>query len=188
MKYSLLFILLPVCAQAQSITTECFNERRWLLNSGINLPAAKFHLTEQTIDDDSKGFLELFSSFGVGLSINYGDAKFTQDLDNMSIIEDRTEFTNLIGLQCGVLFSSKVSEIDQTQLNVFALYAGLNVLDLQIGGGREFGSRIENSNGWFLSVSYGIPIYKISGTGSYLFKKSKPVQAKSEMEFAHCGY
>ena len=177
-------MLVPAWTQAQSITTESFTERRWLLNSSINLPAAKFHITEPSLENESKGFLELFSSFGVGLSINYGSAKFIRDLDQMSIIEDRTEFTNLIGFQCGVLYSSKISEIDQSQINLFSIYSGLNILDLQIGGGFEFGSRIDNSNGWFISVSYGIPIYKISGSGSFLFKKKKPEVMQNEFELA----
>lgn len=187
MKFVYLLVLLPLWTQAQSITTESYKENRWLLNSGINLPAAKFHLTEVTVDDESKGFLELFSSFGVGLSINYGNAQFTRNLDNNSILEDRTEFTNLIGFQFGILYSSKVSDFDQSQINLFSVYSGLNILDLQIGGGFEFGSRIENSNGWFVSVSYGIPIYKISGSGSYLLKKKKNKIEKKPVEFASCG-
>lgn len=187
MKYLLLLIFLPLWSQAQSITTESFQEKRWLLNSGINLPAAKFHLTEQVDEYDSKGFLELFSSFGVGVSINFGSATFIRDLDKNSILEERTEFSNLVGIQCGVLFSSKVSELDQSQINVFSFYSGLNVLDLQIGGGFEFGSRIEDSNGWFVSVSYGIPIYKITGAGSYLFEKPTQQQIIHEMELANCS-
>lgn len=185
MKYTFLFILFPVWMQAQSITTEHFKERRWLLNSGVNLPAAKFHLVETSLDDESKGFLELFSSFGVGLSINFGDAKFTRNLDNMSLIEDRTEFTNLVGFQCGILYSSKFSDLSQSQINIFSFYSGINVLDLQLGGGYEFGSRVANSNGWFVSVSYGIPIYKITGSGSYLFKSNKTKKQESLMDMAY---
>ncbi len=185
MKFIYFLMLFPVWSQAQSITTDHFEEKRWLLNSGINLPAAKFHLTEATVDDDSQGFLELFSSFGVGLSINYGSAKFTRNLENNRIIEDRTEFTNLVGFQFGILYSSKVSEIDQGQINVFSVYSGLNILDLQMGGGFEFGSRIDNSNGWFVSVSYGIPIYKITGSGSYLFKPKAAKIKEKQVEFAN---
>lgn len=175
MKTLLIFLVIPFCAHAQTVTTETFTEKRWLLNSGINLPAAKFHLTENH-ENHEKGYLELFSSFGVGLSLNFGDATFIKDIDKNLVLNDQTEFSNLVGFQLGILYSSKISDQDQTQLNLFSLYTGLNILDLQLGGGFEFGSKIQNSTGWFVSVSYGIPIYKLTGSGAFLFKKKTKVE------------
>ncbi len=172
MKYLLpLFLMAQICS-AQTTTTESYKENRWILNSGINLPAVKFHLSQSSDPIESKGFLELFSSFGVGLGINYGQAKFVKDVDLNRILENKTEFVNLIGFQFGVLYSSKVNEEEEnSNTNYFSLYGGINVLDLQIGGGKELGAKYQNSNGWFISLSYGIPIYKLTGGGAYLFKK-----------------
>ena len=168
---SLLLLALP--ATSQSTTSETFKENRWNLNTNINLPAARFHLVDNNSDIEEKGFLELFSSFGVGISMNYGKAKFVRDLANDRILEEFTEFSNIVGLQAGVLYSSQVGGFDASTINSFSIYGGINILDLQLGGGYEFGSRFEESNGWFLAVSYGIPVYKLTGDGSYMFKKRK---------------
>ncbi len=184
MKYYLLLLLFPVIIHTQDSQQHYYKEKRWLLNSGINLPAVKFHITDKS-QSESNGHLELFSSFGLGLSINFGEASFYKSPEQQKFINDQTEFRNIIGLQLGLLYSSKVNEFDYSQINLFSIYSGINVLDLQIGGGYEFGSRIIHSTGWFVSMSYGIPIYKITGTGSYLFKKktNRNLQPKCEYAF-----
>jgi len=136
MKFLLPLLLMAQICSAQTTTTESFNENRWILNSGINLPAVKFHLAESSDSQESNGFLELFSSFGVGLGINYGKAKFTKDVDLNKVLENKTEFVNLVGFQ----------------------------------------------NGWFITLSYGIPIYKLTGGGSFMFDKKQKTEKKLEAE------
>ena len=158
-----------------TITTESFSEKRWIINSSINLPAVKFHIADSTSSDDPtnevKGHLELFSSFGVGFSLNFGDATFRKNVDTDEILLDDTEFRNLIGFQFGVLYSSKLDAEEENNINDFSLYSGLNLLDLQVGVGYELGVQRQNSTRWFVSIAYGIPIYKLTGRGSYIFKK-----------------
>jgi len=170
-----------------TITTKSFAEKRWIINSSINLPAAKFHGATPTsesldpdLDPEVKGYLELFSSFGVGFSLNYGNALFRQDVDTGELLDDETIFTNLIGVQVGVLYSSKLDEQKQNSVNEFSLYSGFNILDLQLGVGYELGARRKNTTRWFVSIAYGIPIYKLTGKGSYIFKKKKMQQAIDE--------
>lgn len=183
MKFLLPLLLMAQICSAQTTTTESFNENRWILNSGINLPAIKFHLAESSESQESNGFLELFSSFGVGLGINYGKAKFTKDVDLNKVLENKTEFVNLVGFQFGVLYSSKVNDdVENSNTNYFSLYGGINILDLQIGGGKEIGSKYENSNGWFITLSYGIPIYKLTGGGSFMFDKKQKTEKKLDAE------
>ena len=160
-----------------TVTTESFTENRWVLNSNITLPATKFFIASNPMPaaDDPKGYLELFSSFGVGFSINYGKATFKKNVDTQELISDETEFSNLIGLQLGVLYSSKLDDVNQNSINEFSLYSGLNILDLHVGTGYELGAKPPNTSRWFISVAYGIPLHKLTGKASYIFKnKQKP--------------
>lgn len=181
-----------------TITTKSFAEKRWIINSSINLPAAKFHVAtpstdalDLTIDPEVKGYLELFSSFGVGFSLNYGNALFKKDVDTGKLLSDETIFTNLVGVQVGVLYSSKLDDQKQNSVNEFSLYCGFNILDLQLGVGYEFGVRRKNTTRWFVSIAYGIPIYKLTGKGSYIFKRKKEQQVASlpsDVRFASYEY
>jgi len=172
-------ILLGLTSYAQEVKTiRMEKEKRWVLNSSLNLPAAKFHIAENPNgidglkpDQEVKGYLELFSSFGIGLSMNFGETSFFRDLDTNEILDDETEFTNLMGFQLGVLYSSKVDDQELISINEFSLYGGLNILDVQVGAGYELGVQRKNASRWFVSVAYGIPIYKLTGRGSYIFKK-----------------
>lgn len=77
-------ILMSFSSYGQEVrTTQVFTEKRWVFNSNLNLPAAKFLLADKVMKTDVasaeqtvKGYLELFSSFGIGLSMNFGDAIF----------------------------------------------------------------------------------------------------------------
>ena len=179
MRILLLLLILPHFLLSQvTVTTESFSENRWILNSNITILATKFFIadpTPSTLDDPSepKGFLELFSSIGVGFSFNYGKASFKRNVDTQELINDETIFSNLIGLQVGVLYSSKLSMDNQNNLNDFSLYTGLNILDLQVGAGYELGTRRPNASRWFISVAYGIPLYKLTGKGSFIFTKKE---------------
>jgi len=183
----LLLVSLPHFLLSQvTVTTESFSENRWILNSNITIPATKFFIADpipNSLDggEEPKGFLELFSSIGVGFSFNYGKASFKRNVDTKELINNETTFSNLIGLQFGVLYSSKLSMDNQNNLNDFSLYTGLNILDIQVGAGYELGVRRPNASRWFISVAYGIPLYKLTGKGSFIFtKKEKPPLRKTD--------
>jgi len=173
----LLFLLLTcqLCSAQLIQTLESSTRNCWVINSSLNLPAAKFHLADRKnlrdSSKDAKGHLELFSSFGIGLSLNYGEAIFKRDLETGNLINGETDFTNLIGLQFGVLYSSKISEDEDNNINEFSLYGGVNILDIQVGIGYEYGARRYDATRWFVSIAYGIPIYKLTGKGSHVIKR-----------------
>lgn len=183
----LLLILVQQLHSQTTVTTESFSEKRWIINSSINLPTVKFHLADSEpdglINDDSdpRGYLELFSSFGVGFSLNYGNTDFKRDVSNSMILSDETQFSNIVGVQIGVLYSSKLNETKEESVNEFSIYSGINVLDLQLGFGFELGERRPNATRWFFSLAYGISINKLTGKGSHIFKKrrKKAIQPSS---------
>lgn len=180
MKYQLtLFLLaLGILSNAQVIQTlELSKEKCWVLNSNLNLPATKFHFVNNSMsleepDKEVKGYLELFTSFGIGLSLNYGNAIFKKNVNSEDSENIQTDFSNLIGIQVGVLYSSKSTDDQENgSVNEFSIYGGINILDIQLGVGYEYGARRSDASRWFVSVSYGIPIYKLTGRGSHVLRK-----------------
>ncbi len=183
MKYCFCFLLISSGLFGQITTTELIQENRWIVNSGINLPAIKFHFAETENQNESSGYVELFSSFGVGLSLNFGKTTFRKDVSNNKIDTDNIKFSNVVGVQLGILYSSKVGNSDESNnLDYFSLYSGINILDLQLGIGKELGAKYQDSTGWFLSISYGIPIYKLTGKGSFLIDPSKKKKLENQKE------
>lgn len=183
MKY-ILFLLLPTSLlHSQTITTKSFQENRFVVNSSINLPAAKFHLANKAVNPNVAGQLELFSAFGVGMSFNYGKTTFIQDLNTNKIMSEKTEFANIVGMQMGILYSSKIDAFNETNINDFSIFSAINILDLQLGIGYELGSSHPATTGWFVSASYGIPIYKVTPTGFYIFpKRRKKSKLKNKLK------
>ena len=173
MKKLFMLLLAANLSYAQSITTEILEQKKWVLHSNLNLPAAKFHIANKMAEEEAVGYLELFSSYGVGLSFNYGTVTFVRDIDHDKILPNETKFANIFGFQCGLLFSSKINNDSPTNFNNLSVYGGINLLDLQLGAGYELGSRLENSNGWFASLSYAIPLHTISRKASFIFDKKK---------------
>lgn len=109
---------------------------------------------------------------GEGFSINRGTEKYGITKDSNLINKD-ISFSNLIGLQAGLLFSSKI--INQQSISSFAIYRCLNILDLQLGIGHKFGYTSANQRRTFISVSYGIPISKLDPASSYMIKSKHVV-------------
>jgi hypothetical protein len=171
MKKLLLLLLVANYSYAQPITTQIYEQKKWVLHTNINLPAAKYHFLKKVDLEDELGHLELFSSYGVGLSLNYGTVTFVKDVENDKILPNETKFRNIFGFQGGLLFSSKVNEGNPSNFNNLSVYTGLNVLDLQLGIGYELSGKLEHATGWFATLSYGIPIHTISKRTAYIFDK-----------------
>ncbi|MEM6523428.1 MAG: hypothetical protein AAF693_06545 [Bacteroidota bacterium] len=135
-------------------------EKAWVLTSNFALPAVRFNRWKNGFDENSSGQLELFNSVGAGLSLLYGNIIQIEDKDN-SEEPLSTDFSNVIGVHFGALFSKSNAEggLDD---NVFAIVAGVSVLDVQIGYGREFGDRAEGIKRGFVTISYAIPLFKLT--------------------------
>lgn len=138
------------------------------LSTNFILPFARFNFTEA---DNKKevGHLSLFKSVGAGFTLNYGRMTTTVEEGSQNEDLDR-KFYNAIGLNFGVLFSADLSAEQPT--NVFAPTIGLSLMDFAIGWGYELGTHTDGETGHFLTISYDIPLQKLSSKGTWpLWKK-----------------
>ena len=140
------------------------------LNSNFILPITRFNFYTDDANSDY-GKLLLFNSLGAGLSLNYG--RLTETVEEGSQNENIDQkFANAIGLQLGVLFSADLSK--ENPSNVFAPTVSLSILDFQIGWGFELGTRQPIETRHFVTVSYGIPIQKLTKKGTWTLLKWIP--------------
>ncbi|TRX34984.1 hypothetical protein FNW52_12650 [Flavobacterium sp. ZT3R18] len=143
-----------------------------VITTNFSVPLARFNFTKTIPEDISKpevkskkGEITLFTSIGAGISYNYGVYRATTN-GNSEIVNE--EFTNIIGAQIGFLFSAGTGEDTK---NVFAPVLNIVLLDFQVGLGYELGNVNINQKRTFVTLSYAIPLYKLTKTGFYILKK-----------------
>lgn len=136
-------------------TTLTYATSIWSTN--FNIPLIRFNLIEG--DDTKKGDVLIFSSIGAGIGHSWGHLERTRD-NRGEIVNE--EFSSTFGIHLGALFSAGTGEDNK---NVFAPTFNLSLLDFQIGLGYELGTILPSQKREFLTLSYGIPLYK-------LFKRS----------------
>lgn len=140
-----------------------------VLTTNFSIPLARFNFTHTSQDKTKKGDILLFNSIGAGVSWNWGVYEATTN-GKKKIIKE--EFSNIIGGQIGFLFSAGTGKDSiQGNKNVFAPVVNLVLLDFQVGFGYELGSIQPNQKRTFLTLSYAIPLYKLSKTGFYIINK-----------------
>ncbi|TVZ14337.1 hypothetical protein [Maribacter sp. MAR_2009_72] len=172
----LLIMLMTLTSYSQSLSvTEYKNSK--VLNTNFTVPLVRFNFIDDTADELAKGNVTFFSSVGAGISYNLG--RLYQTTDGNSKITDN-EFNNIIGVQAGFLFSAKTGT---TPTNIFALTAGINILDFHVGYGYELGTIEENQKRGFLTISYSIPVSKLTKAGLYIINKGEEVQADEKSTF-----
>lgn len=154
-----------------------------VLTTNFSVPLARFNFTKSVPVDATNpepqtknGEITLFNSIGAGISYNYGVYRATTNGQREVVNE---EFSNIIGAQIGFLFSAGTGEDTK---NVFAPVVNLVILDFQVGLGYELGTVNTNQKRTFLTLSYAIPLYKLSKTGFYMLKK-KPAASKQTNGF-----
>ena len=133
-------------------------EKAWVLTSNFALPAIRFNRYDDDLKKNSSGQLELFNSVGAGLSFLYGDIFEIKEKSEEPL---STDFSNIIGLNIGLLFSKSNTEGELGD-NVFALIGGVSVLDIQISYEREFGDREKGIKRGFVTIGYAIPLFKLT--------------------------
>ena len=145
----------------------------WALNSNFILPAVMYHFNSNKAVD---GTFSYFNSAGAGVGLSWGRIKFSSKNDNK--ITDTTfsedidiEMKNVFSFNFGFLFSSQELEGETVQL--FAPTLSFGLLDFQLGIGYDLGNVSGESSRWFTSVSYNIPLSKLSDKGSYVLSKFK---------------
>lgn len=149
-----------------------------IINTNFTIPMVRFN---QVINhSDKKGNVVMFRSVGAGFSLNFGSLLELRDTNSNLVNSD---FYNKIGLQLGFLFSSSTEE---NQSNVFALNIALNILDIQFGYGHEYGTVQDDQRREFYTISYAIPLARLTQKGNYVirrYKKNRKGTSKSEGYF-----
>ncbi|MCW3467616.1 hypothetical protein [Chitinophaga nivalis] len=152
----------------------------WALNSNFVLPGLRFNLYENKAPDNSKGSIEYFNSIGAGIGVSFGRVTVkSQDIITAENAEDvDIRMKNYVGLSFGVLFSQ--NNVDSVRRNIFAPVISLQILDVQFGVGWELGSLSSNYKRRFYTITYAIPISKLSNVGSVLLTGKKGTVAGYE--------
>lgn len=153
--------------QESSITISS-NKTAWLLTSNFTVPTVIFQPVLQDFREKNigteRGNLSFFNSIGAGISVSRADFKIIASENDTK----GTDIRNQFGFQAGFLFGRTATGTEDK--NRFALQMGISILDFQIGFGKEFISVPKNFNSKFITISYGIPVSKLSKNTAYVFK------------------
>ena len=153
------------------------------LNTNFILPIIRFNYLNTATDNNEKGSLEYFNSAGAGFGLSFGRVKVegkndTEITDNSLSDDIDIEMSNYFGINIGFLFSK--NDIDSVHRMIFAPTISLQLLDFQFAYGYELGTVTDAKSRSFFTVSYGIPIQKLTNTGSLLLKNFKPKNSSNQ--------
>lgn len=173
MKKLLIFLFFQFCsfygfsqkkAVADSVILQ--NKTAWLLSSNFTIPTVQFlpYSVEAKKTKEGLGSVSFFNSVGAGLSLSKADFTLMSGKTDTSGIDVK----NHIGLQVGFIFSRSAGQTNE--INRFAFYSGISVLDFQIGLGKEFGGLSRDFKNIFYSISYAIPLSKFSKKTTLVLK------------------
>lgn len=138
------------------------------LNSNFILPITRFNFYDSTKNKNAFGRLQLFNSIGAGIGLNFG--RLTETIEEGSKNENIDQkFANAIGIQFGFLFSVDLKDPEPS--NIFAPTIGISILDFQLGWGYELGTKQLGETRHFVTLSYGIPIQKLTTKGTWILKE-----------------
>ncbi|WP_184549602.1 hypothetical protein [Mucilaginibacter sp. FT3.2] len=166
----------------------------WVLNTNFTIPLVRvnFLVNKPQNSTNSLASTSFFNSVGAGINISLGELDVTKDIGNNNTA---IAFYNHIGFAFGFLFAANSSSGSTTTTNstttpttnasttsgastttnsqsstIFALVAGVSILNFQVGAGYELGSLTAGQRRGFLAISYAIPVstlinggYKILG-------------------------
>lgn len=139
-----------------------------IINTNFSVPLIRFNFTRDTDGIDKKdGEIDFLNSIGAGFGISFGEIERTRD-SNGEIIDE--EFTNTFGIHLGALFSASTGEDNK---NVFAPHLAFTILDFQVGFGVDLGDLGDNQQKTFITVGYGIPLYKLTKGKYWIWKQNK---------------
>jgi len=174
--YFLLLIPFTINAQSPQNTDLTYTVKYYqslTLHTNFTIPVVRYNINAPDNREQAYGKVTMFNSIGTGINLSYGALKVKSPKNNVSDKDDELDFTNLIGLNAGILFSV-VNDTKESK-NIFAGVIGLSILDVSIGWGYEFGDIPDGLEGHFFTVTYGLPIHK-------LFKKGSVVLYKDELK------
>lgn len=152
-------------SNSPSVTVK--KDRILALNTNFVLPVMRFDLLKTSYQDNSFGSLSLFNSIGAGISLNFGEQmEISENGSSNGNLDEK--FANMLGLQLGFIFSADLQE-GESSLH-FAPTAALLILDFQIGFGYELGLVNQENSRTFITLGYGIPLQKLTKTGTWRLK------------------
>ncbi len=163
--FLLLMLSSTILAHCQTDLTVTEFKNSKVISTNFTVPLVRFNFVNQTEDSMEKGNVTFFNSVGAGVSYNFGRLFQYQNKEN-EIVEN--EFINIIGFQAGFLFSAKT---DDPPTNIFALTAGVTILDFHVGYGYELGTISQNQKRGFITISYSIPVSKLTKAGLFVIDK-----------------
>jgi len=150
-----------------------------VLSTNFNVPLVRMNF----LDNKASGSNALVStSFlsAAGAGINYAWGEIDQTKDGSGNVAS-TEFINRFGLQLGFLFAANTAQgstatttatttTTSTQSSaIFAIMAGISVLNFQLGGGYELGTLSAGQKRGFVTIAYAIPISSLINGGYKIY-------------------
>lgn len=137
-----------------------------IYNTNFSVPVARFNFSSGS---NREGEVVLFNSIGAGFGKSWGRLEETRGA--LGELTGR-QFRNTFSIHGGVLFSASGAD---NATNIFAPTISFGLLDFQVGVGYELGTLTETQSPFFVTVSYAIPLYKLTKTKFFLLKKSKVI-------------
>lgn len=163
--YLLMVLSFPLFLQSQTDLKVTEFKKSQVISTNFTVPLVRFNFVEETVDSMEKGNVTFFNSVGAGVSYNFGRL-FQHENNDGEIVEN--QFINIIGFQAGFLFSAETAD---PPTNIFALTGGINILDFHVGYGYELGTIAENQKRGFITISYSIPVSKLTKAGLFVIDK-----------------
>lgn len=149
-----------------------------VISTNFTIPIIRFNIIDKKstgAPTDRKGNVSFFNSIGAGIGYYWGRITDVTDKDGKVI---NSEMNNTFGVQLGFLFAANSSGSNNS--NIFALTAGISLLNFQLGYGYEFGTIGANDKRGFMTLAYGIPVSKLIKGGFYTVKKSSALTAEQK--------
>lgn len=175
-------VVAPVVAPAPAVPGNEIKEyKAQVISTNFTIPIIRFNVIDKKSNaapTDRKGNVSFFNSIGAGVGYYWGRITEVTDKDSKVI---SSEMDNTFGIQAGFLFAANSSGTNNT--NIFALTAGISVLNFQLGYGYEFGTIGANDKRGFMTLAYGIPISKLIRGGFYKVKSSELTSAQKNKGF-----
>ncbi len=146
------------------------------IHTDFIVPVSRFTILSQPESDGSRGRLLLFQSLGAGITIQRGHLRRVYDQSDAGKMISQ-QLQRRLGLQIGLLFGTR--QLDQEVKTQFAPTVGVVLLDFHIGYGYELGAKSESETSHFVTVSYGIPLQRLSDAKGLLVPSSRGSTRKS---------
>jgi len=151
-----------------------------VINTNFTLPLLRvnFLVNKPVNSSNSLTSTSFFNSAGAGINISTGDLDVTKDSGGNTVSVD---YHNHFGFQAGFLFASSSATGTTTDQSgksttqsgtIFALVAGISILNFQVGGGYELGSLAPGQRRGFLTIAYAIPMSVLIDGGYKILKIS----------------